>query len=96
MIINDDPVNPKQAESAAMRLQANEHTKTLSSRKVDKKNTPMVTIMQRLHDDDVTGYLLKKKKDKIRHISAGRSFRPCQSSGVERTVISMGYWTDTY
>lgn len=68
VIINDDPVNPKQAESAAMRLQANEHTKTLSSRKVDKKNTPMVTIMQRLHDDDVTGYLLKKKKDKIRHI----------------------------
>ena len=28
----------------------------------------MVTIMQRLHDDDVTGYLLKKKGDKIRHI----------------------------
>ena len=68
VIINDDPVNPKQAESPAMRLQANDHTKTLSSRKVDKKNTPMVTIMQRLHDDDVTGYLLKKKKDKIRHI----------------------------
>lgn len=68
IILNDDPVNPKQAESDSLRLQANEHTKTLSSRKVDKKNTPMVTIMQRLHDDDVTGYLLKKKGDKIRHI----------------------------
>lgn len=68
VIINDDPVNPKQAESEAMRVQANEHTKTLSSRKVDKANTPVVTIMQRLHEDDVTGYLLKKKGDNIRHI----------------------------
>lgn len=68
VIINDDPVNPKQAESDPLRLQANEHTKTLSSRKVDKKNTPMVTIMQRLHDDDVTGYLLKRKGEKIKHI----------------------------
>jgi hypothetical protein len=68
LIINDDPQNPKQADSEALREQANEHTKTLSSRKVNKKNTPTVTIMQRLHTDDVTGYLLSKKADKIRHI----------------------------
>lgn len=69
VIINDDPVNPKQAESEQLRLQANEHTKTLSSRKVDKTNTPVITIMQRLHDEDVTGYLLKKKGENIRHIN---------------------------
>lgn len=68
VIINDDPVNPKQAESEQMRMTANEHTKTLSSRKVDKANTPVVTIMQRLHEDDVTGYLLKRKGENIRHI----------------------------
>jgi hypothetical protein len=68
VIINDDPVNPKQAESEQMRTAANEHTKTLSSRKVDKANTPVVTIMQRLHEEDVTGYLLKKKGENIRHI----------------------------
>lgn len=68
VIINDDPQNPKQAYSDALREQANEHTKTLSSRKVNKKNTPTITIMQRLHSDDVTGYLLKKKGEKIRHI----------------------------
>jgi predicted phage terminase large subunit-like protein len=68
VIINDDPVNPKQAESEPLRIQANEHTKTLSSRKVDKANTPVVTIMQRLHEDDVTGYMLKKKGENIRHI----------------------------
>ncbi|MBQ3679790.1 MAG: phage terminase large subunit [Paludibacteraceae bacterium] len=68
IIINDDPVNPKQANSEPMRIIANEHTKTLSSRKVNKENTPTITIMQRLHTEDVTGYLLARKADKIRHI----------------------------
>lgn len=68
VIINDDPVNPRQAESEQMRVQANEHTKTLSSRKVDKANTPIVTIMQRLHEDDVTGYMLRRKGENIRWI----------------------------
>lgn len=68
VLINDDPENPKQALSDKKRKEANEHTKTLSSRKVNKKNTPTITIMQRLHSEDVTGYLLKKKKDRIKHI----------------------------
>ena len=67
-IINDDPLNPSQAASESQRETANEHTKTLSTRKVDKENTPIITIMQRLHDKDVTGYLLGKKGDKIKHI----------------------------
>lgn len=68
LIINDDPQNPKMADSAPLRQTANQHTATLSSRKVDKANTPVVTIMQRLHTEDVTGYLLQNKADKIRHI----------------------------
>lgn len=68
IIINDDPLNPHQATSEADRKSANEHTKTLSSRKVDKENTPTVTVMQRLHENDVTGYLLEKKSDSIKHI----------------------------
>lgn len=69
VIINDDPVNPKQAESESMRKVANDHTKTLSSRKVNKANTPIITIMQRLHQEDVTGYLLKNKAERIKHIN---------------------------
>ena len=68
IIINDDPINPKQANSEQLRAQANEHIKTLSSRKVDKANTPVVTVMQRLHVDDVTGHQLKSKGETIRHI----------------------------
>lgn len=69
VIINDDPLNPGQSYSAIEIASANEHTKTLSTRKVDKKNTPTITIMQRLHEQDVTGYLLAKKGEKIHHIN---------------------------
>ena len=68
IIINDDPLNPGQALSDAKREEANNHTKTLSSRKVSKENSPIVTIMQRLHENDVTGYLLTKKSAEIKHI----------------------------
>jgi predicted phage terminase large subunit-like protein len=76
VIINDDPLNPKQAASDTQRKEANEHTKTLSSRKVNKAKTPTITIMQRLHESDVTGYLLSKKSEGIRHICL-----PAESSG---------------
>lgn len=76
VIINDDPLNPKQAASDTQRLTANEHTKTLSSRKIDKSKTPTITIMQRLHESDVTGYLLAKKGESIRHICL-----PAESTG---------------
>ncbi|TXD47357.1 phage terminase large subunit [Polaribacter sp. IC073] len=68
LVISDDPLNPAQSSSKADRFTANEHTKTLSSRKVDKENTPTLTIMQRLHEEDVTGYLLSKKSESVRHI----------------------------
>lgn len=76
IIINDDPVNPKQADSEQLRLNANEHTKTLSSRKVDKANTPTITVMQRLHINDVTGFQLKEKADTIRHICLPAELSP--------------------
>lgn len=69
MIIVDDPLNPKEATSEADRTAANKHiTQTLSTRKVDKKVTVTIMIMQRLHDNDPTGYMLSKKKEKIKHV----------------------------
>lgn len=67
VVINDDPVNPSQALSKLRREEANRHTGTLSSRKVDKSVAPTIVVMQRLHQNDVSGYLLKRKKN-IKHI----------------------------
>ena len=68
VIIIDEPVTPQDAESEVKRATANDFiTKTLSSRKVDKKITLTIMIMQRLHQDDPTGVVLNKWK-KVKHI----------------------------
>lgn len=68
-IIIDDPLNPKQAASTTELMTANNWIdQTLSTRKVNKVVTPIIIIMQRLHEDDVTGYLLKKSGARIKHI----------------------------
>lgn len=65
----DDPLNPKQAASAAEIASANQFfSQTLPTRKVDKDVTPTYLIMQRLAFNDPTGYLLERKPNEIRHI----------------------------
>lgn len=67
-IIVGDPINPKQAASKVERENANEFvTTTLSTRKVDKDVTPIILIMQRLHEDDPSGRMLAKS-NKVKHI----------------------------
>lgn len=69
VILQDDPLNPKQANSEVKRKEANTfYDETLSSRKVDKAVTPIITIMQRLHENDVTGHILSKKGKSVKHI----------------------------
>jgi predicted phage terminase large subunit-like protein len=69
IIIVDDPLNPKKAASEKELKTANHWMdQTLSTRKVNKEVTPMVLVMQRLHQDDPTGHILQKKGKKIFHI----------------------------
>lgn len=68
VIINDDPLNPGLANSDNERETANYHLSVLSSRKVAKELTPTITIMQRLHQNDPSGHLLKRKGEKLKHI----------------------------
>jgi predicted phage terminase large subunit-like protein len=60
-IVIDDPLNPKQALSDVQRETANKwFDRTISSRLNNKKTGAIVGIMQRLHEDDVTGHAIKK------------------------------------
>jgi predicted phage terminase large subunit-like protein len=70
VITIDDPLNPQQAASQVELKTANSWMdKTLSTRKVDKKVTVRILIMQRLAVNDPTGAALAKKKEKVRHIN---------------------------
>lgn len=69
VLITDDPLNPKEAAGKAV-LDSTNHwlDNTLLTRKVDKKVTPHILIMQRLHQDDPTGHILEKHSDRLKHI----------------------------
>jgi predicted phage terminase large subunit-like protein len=90
VVINDDPLNPAQAASDAERLHANAHTQTLASRAVSASNTPIITIMQRLHEDDVTGHLLSLGTP-VRHICL-----PAEVSDQVKPVEVAKYYIDGF
>lgn len=63
----DDPIDPHHALSEAEMYQINNWIiETLSSRKTNRNLTPMILIMQRLHQEDPTAQFLKRHR--VRHI----------------------------
>lgn len=60
-LIIDDPLSADEAKSEVMRERANTwFDQTFSSRLNNKKTGVIVVIMQRLHENDLTGHLLRK------------------------------------
>ena len=69
IIIIDDPLDPNRAVSKAEVTNANHWIdQTLPTRKISKRNTPTILIMQRLAQDDPSGHLLSNKKLRTKHI----------------------------
>ena len=61
ILIVDDPHTPIQAMSSVQRNRAIEwFEQTFATRLNDKKRGAIILVMQRLHKDDLTGYLLEK------------------------------------
>lgn len=66
-IVIDDPIDPNKAISDKERITANHWTDhTLSTRKVDKRVTITILIMQRIHMDDPTGHMVEARGKKIK------------------------------
>lgn len=69
VLLVDDPQNPKTAESEVMRKSTiSYYTNSLYNRLTPVNLGVRIIIMQRLHEDDLTGYLLKNNGDAYRHI----------------------------
>ena len=58
-IIIDDPLKPDDAFSDAARERVNRRFNNTIASRVNSTETPIIVIMQRLHVDDMTGFLLK-------------------------------------
>lgn len=70
IITLDDPMNPKNANSDTVRDSANKWVdNTVYSRLNNKDTGVIIIVMQRLHEDDTVGHILKKEnKDEWDHL----------------------------
>jgi predicted phage terminase large subunit-like protein len=60
-IIIDDPIKPDDAMSSLVREKVNNKFETTIRNRVNSRNTPIIIIMQRLHENDLCGYLMGKE-----------------------------------
>jgi predicted phage terminase large subunit-like protein len=92
-LIVDDPHSSLQASSNHLRNKAIEwFEQTFISRIDDKKKGVIVIVMQRLHEDDLTGYLMKKKNANwhLLKIPAIATDKKIISIGSKKIVINEG------
>lgn len=67
--IIDDPLNPKETPSDGQIKAANAYCDyVMSTRKINKKVSTFVLVMQRLNENDPSGHLLANKDLRIKHI----------------------------
>ena len=62
-IIIDDPIKPDDAESAIIRERINQRYDSTIKNRVNSRETPIIVIMQRLHPEDLCGYLIEHSKE---------------------------------
>jgi predicted phage terminase large subunit-like protein len=75
-LIIDDPHNAMEAHSVADRENAlSWFRETWSSRLNDQQNGCMIVVGQRIHDDDVCGYILKERPDWV-HLNLPAYYEP--------------------
>ena len=60
IVVNDDLIRANDADSPAMRKQALDHMRAMSTRGVDSDVFAQVLIMQRVHEDDPAGWALEQ------------------------------------
>jgi len=68
-IVIDDPIRPEDALSDVVREKVNRRFETTIRNRVNSRNTPIIIIMQRLHEHDLCGYLMETEPDKWKVIS---------------------------
>lgn len=68
-IIIDDPIKPEDADSDVQRGRVNSRFDSTIRNRVNSRNTPIIIIMQRLHPQDLCGYLTDVDPDEWEVIS---------------------------
>lgn len=68
-IMIDDPIKPEDAESDIVRERINQRFESTIRNRTNSRNTPIIIIMQRLHEHDLCGYLQEIEPEDWRVLS---------------------------
>lgn len=68
-IVIDDPLKPDDADSETVRRRTNERLNSTIKSRRNSRNTPLIIIMQRLHENDMSGFVLENGMgEKFHHL----------------------------
>jgi len=84
-IIIDDPIKPEDASSSQIRGKVNMRFETTIRSRTNSRNTPIIIIMQRLHREDLCGYLLETEPEEWTVLSL-------QALTTDRDGIETALW----
>lgn len=87
-ILIDDPMKPEDAESDIVRERINQRFENTIRNRVNSRNTPIIIIMQRLHEHDLCGYLMEKEPDEWTVLSLP-AIQVDPDTGEERPLWAM-------
>lgn len=76
-IVIDDPLKPDDAISDNIRESVNRRFETTIRNRVNSRKTPIIVIMQRLHEHDLCGYLQEVEPDEWEVLSIPAIQRDC-------------------
>ena len=62
-VIIDDPIKPEDALSEIIRDRVNSRFEVTIRNRVNSRHTPIILIMQRLHEDDLSGFLMNAEAE---------------------------------
>jgi len=68
-IVIDDPIKPEDALNDNIREKVNRRFETTIRNRVNSRDTPIIIIMQRLHEHDLCGYLMETEPDEWKVLS---------------------------
>lgn len=89
-IVIDDPLKPEDAESEIVRERINMRFENTIRSRVNSRNTPIIIIMQRLHEHDLSGYLQEIEPDEWTVLSMP-AIQHNPDTGEERALWPMKY-----
>ena len=87
-IVIDDPIKPEDAESDIVRELINMRFENTIRNRTNSRNTPIIIIMQRLHEHDLCGYLHEIEPDEWTVLSLS-AIQTDPETGEERALWPM-------